>query len=433
MCMPPLFNAAVKYIHASLLLLIAVQAWLILFKTEPPTLAPVLPVTYALQESYQKLEEVGFVGHQEPNIPPVICNVNVVDLNQDGVNEVLICDGQQHAVIIGRHKAGIWHESIIADDISAPAKTFVCDFDNDGDLDIIVADLGDIFPNNKHIGNVWLLENANHGYKKHLLLTQLRRVADARAHDFNGDGFLDIIVSEFGHDFGSVLLFQQQHDSTFEKTTLLEGPGSIHCPILDVDNDGDMDIATLLSQNEEEVWILINNGEAIFSPQQIYYSLNDDFGCSSLFTSDLDNNGFVDLVLTHGDNLEEFYHYPQEHHGCLVFYNINGVFKKDRVSAMPGCYSASIGDMNGDGLKDIVLASMVNNWNKTEATSISILIQGENNQFRGKNVNTESIKFISTAIGDLNNDGIADLIAGGFSIQPPFERTKRIGIWLGEQ
>ena len=51
----------------------------------------------------------------------------------------------------------------------------------------------------------------------------------------------------------------------FADHELISLPGCIHVPVDDYDNDGDPDIAALISQNDEEVLIFENPGNGSFN------------------------------------------------------------------------------------------------------------------------------------------------------------------------
>ncbi|NRA37263.1 MAG: VCBS repeat-containing protein [Planctomycetes bacterium] len=375
-------------------------------------------------------QKIGSPPHS--TIPPVVCNVQIVDIDKNNTQELIICDTQQHAVLIGSYHEDNWQETIIAKDIIAPARSHVCDFDNDGDNDIIIADLGDVFPNDRLVGQIILLRNNSGVFDKEIIARDIGRVADVRSGDFNSDGKIDLVVAVFGHGHGEVLLLTQKDQSDFHKTQLLQGPGAIHTPIADYNNDGHLDFACVLSQDEEEVWIFYNDGTGAFDKQLIFKTLNNDFGCSGLLACDIDKDGDQDLILPHGDNLEEFFHYPQAHHGCLLLENKgNKYFKSKKISDLPGCYAAATGDIDADGHIDIMLLSMVNDWNNPHAASVIYLKHDGLLNFTAQQVASEPIGLITCDVGDINNDGLMDMVAGSFRIHPPFNRVSRLHTWLG--
>ena len=69
--------------------------------------------------------------------PPLISNVAVSDLDNDGLLDVIVCDCRSNTVSwIRQYPAGTYTETVLADNLVAPAHVQVIDFDRDGDNDI---------------------------------------------------------------------------------------------------------------------------------------------------------------------------------------------------------------------------------------------------------------------------------------------------------
>ena len=112
-----------------------------------------------------------------------ITNVQIIDVDGDGKNEVLVCNASQNTVIaysyLGKKafqpnlsedstpeemQAEIqklsesngfeyqWKEILIGDSMVAPAHATVFDVNNDGQLDVIVSVLGNIMPSDELVG-----------------------------------------------------------------------------------------------------------------------------------------------------------------------------------------------------------------------------------------------------------------------------------------
>ena len=129
-------------------------------------------------EKIDFLEPLPIVNPQaEPRLnrradPPRISHLQVVDLDQDGLLDVVVCDAQSHRVTwIRQHPRGVYTEQTCADGLVAPAHVQAVDFDDDGDLDLMVAVLGMLFPNNDRIGSVVILENVGEmKFTKHVVV-----------------------------------------------------------------------------------------------------------------------------------------------------------------------------------------------------------------------------------------------------------------------
>src|SRR5256884_2591225 len=186
-------------------------------------------------------------------------NVQIVDFDRDGLNDILVCDAARNAVILYRQiPGGRFEERVLADNLKCPAHATVVDLDQDGDLDVVVAVLGSIFPWDELVGKVVLLENQGDHFTQHVLLNDVRRVADVEAGDLDGDGDIDLAVAVFGYARGEVLwlenLGKKDGQWHFRDPPLLGPPGEIHVPVGDLDCDRDLGIAAAGSHGEVAAW-----------------------------------------------------------------------------------------------------------------------------------------------------------------------------------
>jgi hypothetical protein len=372
--------------------------------------------------------EIGSVPQQHP----LIANVQIVDVDGDGRNEILACDVRRQAVLICRRDAdGDWREEILADDMATPAHITAIDLDRDGDMDYLVSILGDILPNDGVVGRLIWLEQTPSGIVRHTLLDDVRRVADCQAGDLDGDGDLDLAVAVFGYARGQVLWMENLGDGRFLDHELLSAPGTIHVPIADYDGDGDLDIAAIVSQDEEELWGFENLGKGQFQARRLWFTINFDLGSAGLISDDLDQDGDMDLILPVGDNLEVTHSFPQVYHGCLWFENLGGWnFTPRRIADFGGTYAAAVGDLDQDGDRDVVLVSMFNNWDERRNASVVWLENDGHQKFKTWQVDVRPTHRITVAIGDIDGDGRDDILTGGMHLIGPFDRLGRLTAWL---
>ena len=64
----------------------------------------------------------------------------------------------------------------------------------------------------------------------------------------------------------------------------------------DIDNDGDMDLASTSFGDNKVAWYENIDGKGTFGPQQNVTT--DANGASNIFASDVDNDGDIDLIST---------------------------------------------------------------------------------------------------------------------------------------
>ena len=185
-----------------------------------------------------------------------------------------------------------------------PAHATVADLDRDGDNDVVVAVLGDLYGADLYTGRVIWIEQTDDGFVKHVLLDDILRAADVQVGDLDGDEDLDIAVAVFGYSRGQIMWLENRGLGKFRDHLLMDAPGTIHVPLADYDGDGDLDIAAVVSQEEEEIWAFENLGGGKFRSHLLYVTDNFDIGSAGLVQDDLDGDGDPDLIWPVGDNLE---------------------------------------------------------------------------------------------------------------------------------
>ena len=364
---------------------------------------------------------------------PTITNVQVVDFYGKGKKtDILVCDAQLNGVLLYEPASdGGWQESVLAEELLAPAHATLIDIDQDGDNDVVVSVMGNLHPDDGVIGSVVLLEQANGTFTRRTLLDDVRRVVDVQPADFDRDGDIDLAVAVFGYLRGQVLWLEQLPDGSFRDHELHSAPGTIHVPVADFDQDGDDDIAAVVSQEEEEVWIFENTSSGTFRKTKIFQTINYDLGSAGLVSSDLDRDGDVDLLLPVGDNLEDRYSHAQPYHGCLWLENQGSLkFETHRICQFPGTYAADVADLDGDSDNDIVLVSMTNDWDSPDGQSIVWLENDGQQSFVKHAVANRPIQLVTVACGDINDDGRNDIVAGGLHVFRPYDRLGRVSSWL---
>ena len=369
-----------------------------------------------------------------PNYRPAITNVSLHDLDRDGRQDVIVCDAQRNCVFWYRQtQSGSWQESVILSDVPAPASATVVDVNQDGDLDVLVSVLGNLFPDDGVIGSIVLVEQEDGVFRSRTILDDVRRVADVQPADFDEDGDIDFAVAVFGYARGAVLWLENLGNGTFRDHELYRAAGAIHVPVGDFDGDGDIDITTVISQFDEEVWGFENDGKGSFQARRLRFTHNFDIGSAGLIATDLDTDGDLDLLWPVGDNLEDRHGYPQPYHGCLWLENRGEWnFQVKRIATFPGTYAADAADLDGDGDQDVVLVSLVNHWDDSRAASVVWLENDGTQHFTKHRLDTAPTALITTDCGDLNGDGKIDIVAGGMHTFPPFERLGRVTAWLNQ-
>jgi len=367
--------------------------------------------------------------------PPWIAHVNAVDLDRDGRLDILFCESQDNEVLWLRQMGpGRFEERLIARDMSAPVHAEAADMDGDGDLDVLVSSMGYVFPNNDRIGSIVILENdGRHRFTPRVVLQNTERVTDVRAADFNGDGQIDLAVAQFGYDQGEVRWMERTGPWTFDSHILLDLSGAINVCVADFNGDARPDIAALISQQWEEIYLFENDGAGGFSRKRIWGSINEDYGSSGISVSDLNSDGRPDIVYTNGDGFGPAAQPgPRPWHGVQWLENMGkGDFQYHRIADLPGAYGPIAVDLDRDGAMDIVAVSAYCNWSQSEPSVASLMwYRNDGSMGFAPHVLARSPKdLITVAAGDFEGDGRTSLVTGGFYVQPPYDHMGRVTLW----
>ena len=370
--------------------------------------------------------------------PPWIAHVVTSDLDQDGKADLLFCEAKDNTVVWLRQTTpGRFEEIVLARDMRAPVHVETADMDGDGDLDVLVASMSVVFPDNDRIGAVFILENdGRQNFTPHLVLEHTSRVTDVRAADLNGDGRMDLALGQFGYDQGEISWLEATGPWQFRRHVLLDLSGAINVVIADFNGDFKPDIVALISQQWEEVHLFENDGKGNFKSRIIFGSTNEDYGSSGLVVADLNRDGRPDVIFTNGDGFgPAATPGPRPWHGVQWLENTSdGNFRHHRIGSLPGAYSPQVVDLDGDGALDIVAVAAYADWNNKNRNVVSLMwFRNDGRLYFEPVVLARTPKdLITLAVGDFDGTGRPSLATGGFYIYPPYDALSRITLWRRE-
>ena len=223
---------------------------------------------------------------------------------------------------------------------------------------------------------------------------------DIATGDLNGDGNTDLAVTD---QFGSVNIFLGRGDGTFGNAigiTLQFDPEGVE--IADLNNDGKLDLAVAIhgadESGEGSVGILLGKGDGTFQPP-VYYKAGQN--AMRLTVADLNGDGKLDLAVADENCCAT-------NSLAVLRGNGDGTFQAAKGS-IPGVASdVAVGDLNGDGKLDVVLAGEFGG-------SVRVAIGNGDGTFQAAVNYPTPDSALTAVLTDLNADGKLDILVGGSS------------------
>ncbi|WP_299098862.1 VCBS repeat-containing protein [uncultured Winogradskyella sp.] len=282
----------------------------------------------------------------------------------------------------------------------------------------------------------------------HLYYNQIYSGAGVAIGDINNDGLPDIF---FCGNQVSDRLYLNKGDLKFENITkssrVARNSGwSWGVTMADVNNDGYLDI--YISRNGESMkpeerknQLLINNQDLTFTESASLYGLADLGFSSQAVFFDMDNDGDLDMYqvnqLPDSRLFKRYINIPKKrevYYKDKLYRNDNG--KYTDVSEEVGIsrdmtygLSVSASDFNNDGWTDLYIA---NDYDKPD------MLYYNNGDGTFKNVIDDKLKHISqfsmgTDTGDINNDGLMDLITLDMASDDHYRSKTNMGSMSAEK
>lgn len=311
-------------------------------------------------------------------------SVSLGDLDNDGDLDGFAVNGRhwiQQDRIYFNNGIGFFRTSRPAGALEGTGYTAaLADFDEDGDLDAVVA--RDLLPS-------LYLENDGTGHfsdgEEFGPITQAR---SSFAGDLDGDGDADLVISQRGE---ANLVFLNE-DGFGDPVTLSGEYQTIGGAMADIDADGDLDLI-FSNRGGQGLLVYMNDGRAGFGEPD-FIGADDQLETRSLAVGDINDDGYADLVVAVIGGENAIYHG-----------NGSGDFTLGERfgAAEDGVYGIALADFDNDGRLDIVTAH-------TGTPSAIWLRDGDN--FERIALYDETVSAYGVAVGDLDNDGRPDVVFG---------------------
>jgi hypothetical protein len=301
-----------------------------------------------------------------------------------------------------------------------PWKLAIGDIDGDGAPDLVVADAD----STKSPGTsaVWLLmqdiNNPGH-FLEPVSLISTTNVSQAVIADINGDGAPDVVVADSPDgESGAIIMYQNAAiRGSFLAPVFIQLPGrSANVAAGDLNNDGRIDLAfwmVLSTTNyvpNGSVGILYQQDSGSLGPVETF-APQSGLNASLVSITSYNNNGSNDLVLF-------FTPFSTDYHAKVttLLQSLPGTFVPVDTSLanVDGIDGGVVADLNGDGRPDFATVGFFPVGSPSKVRSqLNILMQDGGGTFKQPAVISLPIASSRIAAGDLNGDGLKDLVVLG--------------------
>ncbi len=353
---------------------------------------------------YENTDGLGTFGPQQIISENILLasSVFATDLNGDGSIDVLATGSDADKIVWYKNLNGQGNfgpEQIISNQTNRPQHISAADLDNDGDMDVLSTSLSDNkiawYKNTDGLGSFG---------PQQVLSTSFVSPMDISTGDINGDGFLDILSGSDYYNESSVAWFKNNNGlgNFYQQPELSSQVFDAGDTILmDVDNDGDLDIVVASKESEEHkiVWFQNTNGLGNFPILSQTLMAVDLSWPESLSATDVDNDNDMDLVVG-------------SRNGGLFWFKNNGSgsFGPKQIidSQISDVIKVVLADIDNDDNQDLIMAA---------GTPDKVAWYKKNNGQDNFHY-TQELASINGASGvynlssiDLDNDGDKDILA----------------------
>jgi hypothetical protein len=333
-------------------------------------------------------------------------SITAVDLNGDGILDLATSSSGNFAVFLGNGDGTFQAPVSYGADIY-PTAILAGDFNGDGAIDLAVVDSNssELLSNGDQApGDVSIMLGLGNGTFVGTVSYPVGNAVFAASADFNGDGNPDLATANFSSTI-SVLLGNGNGTFQPESQFATGGPQPIWIAAGDFNSDGKQDVVTLnricgsLPCGPGSVSILLGNGDGTFQ-SHIDSSTGSPIP-QSLALGDFNGDGKLDLVVATIQQIS------------ILLGNGDGTFQPatSAYSNAAGFFGQVVtGDFNGDGKLDLAVAL------GSESGGIAVLLGKGDGTFQPPI--TQTFCCVggfggSMAVGDFNGDGRLDLAAAG--------------------
>ncbi len=329
-------------------------------------------------------------------------------------------DGDQDVVFVRQYKA-VWYENVDGHATFGPQQTvspfstinnysgdgiFAADVDGDGDMDVLSAEscnlIGGSCPSNKIAWYENLTPHRNAAFATPQVIANVAYPFYAIPADIDGDGLLDVVTASYNDDRVRWLENDGAQPPGFTARTITSNADGVEVvAAVDLDRDGDLDVASASFNDDKIAWYESNGASPPTWTERVITTTAD--GAWWVGVADMDRDGDLDVLSASVQDT------------TLAWYENDGSippgWTERVISSSIQTRRCAVADLDGDGDLDVVAPRIgpgTMNWYRNDGgapiawTTLNLGPVG---------IGTPNA--VTTA--DVDGDGDTDVIASAYS------------------
>lgn len=339
--------------------------------------------------------------------------ISFADFDNDGWDDISLGTGNGESIKFYKNYNGFFvQEDLLPTELNFQNKSIIwVDYDNDGDKDLFVASQTD--------GNRLFKKISDNTFQD--VTTEAGFIDENMSTfgvswaDVNNDGCLDVYLSNRIETLEIPNFFYLNNcDGTFTEVTsqvgLSNAPALTFCSgFFDFNNDGWTDLY-IANDKLGKNFLFKNNGDGTFQDISLISGTDFKIDAMSVTIDDYNNDGYFDIFMTNTPNNEA------TSIGSTILLQNNGDETFSNVSSITGAqlnswsWGASFLDADNDMDLDLYVSCSYDGSNGFP--SYAFYQNNNDNSFTELlNAGLDNIaESFASAVGDINNDGLEDII-----------------------